>query len=131
MGFRPIARIEMGSCSGSGVGSSAAAAFTRIFDIAFKLYIGLAGKRARPCPDERRCDFVASRAIRHTLSTTSLVARAPPDWQKRRYCGPDSSLGLGEKYASICEDYCACHPCISGMGAASRGGWLSGYLGDP
>jgi hypothetical protein len=37
----------MGSCSGSGEGSSAAAAFTRIFDIALKLYIGLAGKRAR------------------------------------------------------------------------------------
>src|SRR5688572_17886843 len=47
MGFRPMARIEIGSCSGSGQGSSAAAAFRRIFDIALKLYIGVAGKRAR------------------------------------------------------------------------------------
>src|SRR5262245_7631737 len=90
MGFKPMAPIEVGNCPGSGEDSSATAAFTRIFDIVWKLYIGLAGKRAIASAWPNRV-FSVTRADSPHLCGEKWVASAVRGWQESQ-SGADSSL---------------------------------------
>src|SRR4030042_4111510 len=95
MGFRPMARIEMGSCSGSGEESSAAGAFRRIFDIALKLYIGVAGKRARAWALAELWLLCTAGTSPHAVSDEFGCQRGAPLAKTELVRGPDSS-SLGD-----------------------------------
>src|SRR5262249_6319981 len=130
MGLRPLARMEIGSCSGSDPWGSASAAFKRIFDIACDYTSCRREKEQELTPPGIRSVAPLHRwAIRHSLASTSCIASTPRDWQNSPIAGPNPSRGV--KYASSGEDSCAWRPCICDLGLLARRGGMSAHLGHP